>query len=137
MKKTMILLVSIVLMFSVSAIASTETRTLFEGGEGQEPIVERATATRYSASEIYAVYIHSSNGSVRVAVNENCSDFCSYASRCLLWQEVCRTATTKGLTLSRSDRIIVFYFEKGVEKVAVLAANKWAFTHDYGTTIEA
>ena len=137
MKKVVILLVSALLIFSVSMMANTETRTLFEGGEGPESLAERAAATRYRASEIYAVYIHSSNGSVRVAVNENCSDFCSCASRCLLWQEVCRTATTKGLTLSRSDRIIVFYFEKGVEKVAVLAANKWAFTHDYGTTIEA
>jgi len=137
MKKVVIFLVSALLIFSASVMANTETRTLFEGGAGPEPLVERAAATRYSASEIYAVYIHSSNGNVRVAVNENCSDFCSCASRCLLWQEVCRTATTKGLTLSRSDRVIVFYIEKGVEKVAVLAANEWAFTHDYGTTIEA
>lgn len=118
-------------------MASTETRTIFEGGAGPEMLAERSAVNNYRASQIFAVYIHTSGGDVQVAVNENCSDFCSCASRCLLWQEVCRTAIERGLSLSTSDRVIVFYIEKGVEKVAVLAANEWDFTHDYGTTIEA
>ncbi len=137
MKKVAILLVSLVLLCSVSVLASTETRTIFEGGAGPEMLAERSAVNNYHASQIFAVYIHTSGGDVQVAVNENCSDFCSCASRCLLWQEVCRTAIERGLSLSTSDRVIVFYIEKGVEKVAVLAANEWNFTHDYGTTIEA
>jgi len=137
MKRVMILLVSFVVFFSVSVLASMETRTFFEGGAGPLMLVENAPLNRYQASQITEIYIHSLNGDVMVAVNENCSDFCSCASRCLLWQEVCRTAIERGLSLSTSDRIIVFYIEKGVEKVAVLAANEWDFAHDYGTTIEA
>ncbi|AFK06576.1 hypothetical protein Theba_0866 [Mesotoga prima MesG1.Ag.4.2] len=137
MKKVAILLVSLVLLCSVSVLASTETRTIFEGGAGPEMLAERSAVNNYRASQIFAVYIHTSGGDVQVAVNGNCSDFCSCASRCLLWQEVCRTAIERGLSLSTSDRVIVFYIEKGVEKVAVLAANEWDFTHDYGTTIEA
>ena len=137
MKKVMILLVSFVVLLSISVLAIPETGTFFEGGAGPLMVVENAPLNRYHASQITEVYIHSLNGDVMVAVNENCSDFCSCASRSLLWQEVCRTATERGLNLSKSDRIIIFYTENGVGKAAVLAANEWDFTHDYGTTIEA
>mgnify|MGYP000866532856 CR=1 FL=1 len=131
-----ILIVTILL--SVFTVMANETVSTFFEGTSELRTAKAPTFVGNYDSEVTAVYILVSNEMIPVELQSECLNIHCCAARNALWKEICKTAMSRGCVIKDGDKVIVFYRDFGVEKVAIVQASERAFANDeFGMTIEA